>query len=161
MPKTAVPEAEPTPQPLEAGPLYAIDAAQLEAGGRSFWALASSRFCRSCQRKYGVVGSGEEAPRTKRSAKFAKEPKAGDPCAIIKGCCAQSTGYLDSQLPIAEAMFRVLLARGNEPIDAVTMKAQLDSWAAGAERRRDLSLPAVQRILDHASFYCIRPIVPK
>lgn len=154
MPNLATSEGQSAAPVEEAAPLYAIDLGGFQADSRSLWKVVSSRFCRSCQRKYGAT-SGGESPRSKRPAKAAKEP---DPLEVIHSCCSKTTGYLDSNLPIAEAMFRVILARGNRPIGAAEMQSSLESWAAPAERHRDLSARALQRILDNATFYNIRRV---
>ena len=153
MAKLAPPEIETSAPPAEELPLYYIDVEQFEASGRSFWAAASARFCRSCQRKYGATSDAEGSSRVKRPAKGAKPP---DPFAVVHDCCSKTAGYLDSHLPITEAMFRILLAHGRKPLDLAELKGRLESWAAPAERRRDLSLAAIRRILDHATFYSIR-----
>jgi hypothetical protein len=150
-------QAPSTESASEEAPVYAIDLTQFEAGGESFWTVVSSRFCRSCQRKYGVAGAPEK-PAGKRGAKAAKDKGQGDPLEIIQSCCSRTNSYLDSALPIAEAMFRVLLARCNRPTSVEEMRTGLESWAAQGERRRDVSARTIQRILDNASFYSIKRV---
>ncbi len=158
MVKLSPPEVEPPSPAAEELPLYRIDLEQFEAGGRSFWAAASARFCKSCQRKYGATGAEEGGPRAKRPAKSAKAP---DPFVVIQDCCSKTAGYLDSGLPVTEAMFRILLASGGKPLGLAEIQDRLESWAAPGERRRDLSLPTIRRILDHATFYNINRVPPE
>ncbi|MSQ33083.1 MAG: hypothetical protein EXR60_01475 [Dehalococcoidia bacterium] len=158
MAKLSPPEVEPSLPVAKELPLYRIDREQFEASGRSFWATASARFCKSCQRKYGASGAEDGRSRAKRPAKGAKAP---DPFAVVKDCCSKTAGYLDNGLPITEAMFRILLAHGHRPLDLAEMQGRLESWAATAERRRDLSLPTIRRILDHATFYNINRVPPE
>lgn len=45
--------------------------------------------------------------------------------ATISQCCSQGPDYLEPRLPLLEAIFRLLLARGNRPLEAEDIAQEL------------------------------------
>lgn len=69
--------------------------------------------------------------------------------------CADTSDYLLPDTPFKEAIFRVLLAHGNEPMTAVEISDDLTTRWALSTNRRDISPRVVQRLLDNSQSYCI------
>lgn len=52
-----------------------------------------------------------------------KKPEAV--LATIARCCSQDEGYLSQRLPLLESIFRLVLAKGNQPVSAEALAAEL------------------------------------
>ena len=80
------------------------------------------------------------------------------PAALIKqitGHCKDTSDYLLPDTPIKEAIFRVLLSNGNEPLTPEEVSQILsDRWAMSASPR-DLSPWVIQRLMDHSPSYFV------
>ena len=69
--------------------------------------------------------------------------------------CKDTSDYLLPDTPIKEAIFRVLLSNGNEPLTPDEVGQILsDRWAMSASPR-DLSHWVVQRLMEHSSNYFV------
>jgi hypothetical protein len=76
----------------------------------------------------------------------------------IRDHCAEMSDYLLPDTPIKEAIFRVMLAGGNKPVNAEDITAVLtEKWAMTAYPR-DTSPEVIQRVLEHSGSYCIARI---
>ena len=73
----------------------------------------------------------------------------------ITGHCSETADYLLQDTPLKEAIFRVLLAGGNEPMSAGEVSEVLtERWAMSAYPR-DLSARVIGRLLGHSENYNI------
>lgn len=128
------------------GPLstYVID---LEAAGsdhRSMALLIADRRC------YVDQQAGDEP--------IAESADAQGYIDRIQEHCGQTSDYLLPDTPLKEAIFRVILAGGNEPMDARQISQILgDKWAM-TPFPRDVSVRVLGRLLDHSEFYAITKI---
>lgn len=68
---------------------------------------------------------------------------------------AQDPDYLLPDTPLKEAIFRVLLANGNQPMTAEEISQKLSQRWAMTANPRDISPRVIQRLLDHSESYCI------
>ncbi len=76
----------------------------------------------------------------------------------VRGCCADAADYLLPDTPIKDAVFRVLVARGNKPLTAQDISNDLGGrWAASAYPR-DLSARVIEKVLDSAANYFIHEV---
>ena len=69
--------------------------------------------------------------------------------------CSETADYLLQDTPLKEAIFRVLLAGGNEPMTAREVSEILTSRWTMSAYPRELSPRVVGRLLDHAEGYRI------
>ena len=69
--------------------------------------------------------------------------------------CTLTSDYLPADTPLKEAMFRVLLANGNEPMTAEEISLVLSGKWEMTPYPRDLSSRVIERLLDHSENYCI------
>ena len=123
---------------------YFIDPATAEKSQRSLSVLVSSRQCYMCQQ-----GLAED------------EIVASDPQDFIdriSAHCSQEQDFLLPDTPMKEAVFRVLLAGGNEPKDAQSIGMALAEKWAMTPFPRDSSPRVIQRLLDNTAYYCITPV---
>ena len=76
----------------------------------------------------------------------------------VRECCASAEDYLLPDTPIKYAVFRVFVARGNEPLTAREISADLRERWADNSYPRDLSVRVLQRILDSGANYFIHEV---
>lgn len=70
---------------------------------------------------------------------------------------SKDNDYLLPDTPLKEAIFRVILSRGNQPMTAEEISEILsEKWAMTAYPR-DISPRVIQRLLDNSQSYCIVP----
>ena len=123
---------------------YFIDIEGASASNRSLPALIAARKCYACRQ-----GDTDESV-------MASDPQ--DHMDRIVEMCSDTADYLLPDTPIREAIFRVLLAGGNEPQTAEQVSASLsERWAISAYPR-DLSPTVLGRILDHSETYAITAV---
>ena len=75
--------------------------------------------------------------------------------ADIAGHCSETADYLLQDTPLKEAIFRVILAGGNEPMTAKDVSEGLTTRWAMSAYPRDLSTTVIGRLLEHSENYHI------
>ena len=120
---------------------YEIDVKEAELRGRSLPMLVASKRCYACQ------SADEEEPSKSSDAKpYIKR---------IVQHCAETEEYLVEYTPLREALFRVILARGNKPTTSEELVQILkDGWAM-TTNPRDISAEKIEKVLDYGGSYCI------
>ncbi|MCH8205665.1 MAG: hypothetical protein IH956_01515 [Chloroflexi bacterium] len=120
---------------------YQIDAREAEIRERSLPMLVASKRCYACR------SADEEEPSQSSDARpYIKR---------IAQHCAETEDYLMEYTPLKEALFRVILARGNEPTTSEELSQVLkDRWAM-TPNPRSISAEMIQKVLDHGGSYCI------
>jgi len=135
------PEDEQDDKPL---PQYLIDLDGVLTNSRSLALLVASKRCFQDQQ------ADEEAP----DAESDVQPFINQ----IQEHCSEMSDYLLPDTPLKEAIFRVMLAGGNEPVTAEDISQVLtEKWSLTAYPR-DVSIRVIQRLLDHSSTYYIARI---
>ena len=120
---------------------YFISPDAAEASGRSLPVLIATRRCYMCQQ-------GEDE-MTMMSA----DPE--ELVAVIQGHCSQQQDYLLPDTPMKEAIFRTLLAAGNDPMDANEISDSVANAWALTQFPRNTSPEVIQRLLDNSEYYCL------
>lgn len=123
---------------------YFIDPDSAEASGRSLSVLVASRQCYMCQQGYD------------EDQIVAADPQ--DFMDRISDHCSNEQDFLLPDTPMKEAVFRVLLAHGNEPMDAEEIGNVLGEKWAMTPFPRNTSQVVIQRLLDNSPYYCIAPV---
>jgi hypothetical protein len=121
---------------------YFIDAEMAEARRRSLAVMVASRQCYMCQQS-----TEEELDST----------EAQDLVAQIVDHCASANDYLLEDTPLKEAIFRVLLSRGNQPMGASEISVAISEKWGNATNQRNTSPAIIERLLRHGESYCISP----
>jgi len=101
-----------------------IDLEWYERSRRSFSTLAGRSLCPKCRK------------RLKEGKLAAKELLS-----VIKDCCAKSGDFMPESLPVMEAVFRLFLANGNQPLGLEKIAEEL------RERRGGGCYPASPQVL--------------
>lgn len=134
---------------------YHIDADWHQRNARSFGTLMESRLCPVCRSRLG--SEVEERVTTVRGkGKLVHEvrmvPFPSNPIAQVRDCCSKTKDYIRPHMPLREAIFRVILANGNQPLNAEEICQQLD-WMGYGERARFISPATIQRLVEADDFY--------
>ena len=125
---------------------YFIDSDSAQASRRSLSVLVASRQCYMCQQAYDgdrVVGADPQ-----------------DFMDQISAHCSTEADFLLPDTPLKEAIFRVLLAHGNEPMDAEEIGRTLSEKWAMTPFPRNTTAPVIQRLLNHSDYYCVVAVPP-
>ncbi|MBI4492640.1 MAG: hypothetical protein HY690_07600 [Chloroflexi bacterium] len=159
--------------PAEQSARYYIDASWFEENGLSFPDILRVRMCESCQTK--PMGEIEEAPppaelpaRSRRQAQLysgrlaafqASKANRGDPVKTIRDCCSKRKNFIQPEMPTMEAIFRVCLANGNQPITLEHVREQLAEWCPGGGCQwLTLPIETLARLVQNDRYYGIRPL---
>ncbi|MFC1920271.1 hypothetical protein ACFLYQ_00935 [Chloroflexota bacterium] len=113
-----------------------IDMDWYQENRRSFSALAQPCLCAKCRKKL-KADEGEVAPNKLLSA--------------IKDCCSKQSGFITTDLPVTESIFRALLAGGNEPVEIVELGERLKGWRGGSSGSASRTI--LSRLLMHDQYY--------
>ena len=114
---------------------WCVDLDWFKQNDRSFSVLAQDGLCPKCRHKL-KIGKGEVSPAKILSA--------------IKSCCSKAPGFISGKLPVAESVFRIFLANGNQSLDLEDLQNQLN------ERRTEaytVSAETLLSILTHNEYY--------
>ena len=117
---------------------YFVDLNWYQEQGRSFAILAASRLCPTSRKK----------EKSKSEAALMR---------TIKQCCSKREGFISSNMPLLEMVFRIFLANGNQPLKLGQIQEQLQKLG-DISGTRDLSIPRLKRILDNDQYYGLRPV---
>ena len=119
---------------------YYVDIDSEQASGGSAAALVATRRCRSCAEADGEDLTGDPA----------------EAIATIADHCSTAEDYLLPETPLREAVFRLILADGNEPKSAKEISEALASrWSSNPAR--DVSPRILGRLLEHGQSYRVVP----
>ena len=120
-------------------PRWFIDLDWYQQNNRSFFALAQRCLCPKCceQLKEGEISSN-------------------DLLSTIKDCCSKTPDYITGKLPILESIFRLFLARGNQPLDLEELGKQLSEWRGGDSYRTSTEI--LSRLLNSDQYYGLRQV---
>ncbi len=136
-------------------PRYYVDIDWHQRHGRSFRAIMESRLCLSCKARLGTEVE-ERIATVRGKGQIAHEvrsvPFPANLVAQVRDCCSKSRDYIRPNMPLREALFRVILANGNQPLDAEEICQQLE-WMGYGERARFISPASIQRLLEYDTFY--------
>lgn len=77
---------------------------------------------------------------------------------LIVGSSSNDADYLLPDTPLKEALFRIILANGNRPMDAEEISGILNERWAMSAYPRNLSPHVINRLLENSANYCIVPV---
>ena len=123
---------------------YQLDVENIHGSGASLSALVAARKCymhRPTGNEYSALDTSPE--------EHIRE---------VKGCCAAAPDYLLPDTPMKDAIFRVMVARGNKPMTAQDISEDLSERWAASSYPRDLSVRVIEKILDNGANYFIHEI---
>ncbi|OGG56319.1 MAG: hypothetical protein A3F84_01635 [Candidatus Handelsmanbacteria bacterium RIFCSPLOWO2_12_FULL_64_10] len=140
---------------------YFIDADWHEQQGLSFSDVVRERMCIQCQRRIGEDIEERYPVVDRKTRKVTYELRrvqyGARPVAVIRDCCAHKQQFVVPDMPVLEAIFRILLANGNQPMPLEHIRDQLREWCPTG-RCQWLLLPpeTIRRIVENDQFYGLR-----
>ena len=146
---------------IEEEPRYFVDPQWYEDRGLSFNNVVQGRLCPSCAAKLGTTEVKRYPtvdPKTKRVTFEMREvPFASNPLQVIREDCSRSRDYITSETPLMEAIFRVFLANGNQPMPLSTVREHLLTYLPEiAALRSDFPESMLKRLIEGDTHYGIR-----
>lgn len=140
---------------------YFIDPQWYESRGLSFNNVMQARFCQSCAAKLGTFETERVPtvdPKTKRvTFEVRNVPFGSNPIKTIREDCSKSRDYITSETPLLEAIFRVFLANGNQPMPLSTVREHLLTYLPEiAALRSDFPEPMLKKLVEADTRYGIR-----
>lgn len=143
----------------EQKPRYYIDERWYTEHNKSFRAVALTRLCASCRKKIGTE-TQERVPTVDARGRVVFEmrsvPFASNPLPVIRSDCSKQRDYITAETPVAEAIFRVFLANGNQPTDVDGIREQLANYINLSSRPHGYSDELIQAIIEHDKVYGMR-----
>ena len=146
---------------------YFIDQDWYQSTGLSFVDVVQSRMCDVCQDR---VARGEEeeerhtvydAKTRRASFEVRRVPFASNPIKRIREDCSAKKGYISPDMPTLEAVFRIYLANGNQPMPLAHVREQLVDWCPDGQCRWLLVTEAqLERMVAHDQYYGLRRFSP-
>lgn len=141
---------------------YFIDVSWFEENEIDFADVVRARFCDSCKAKLGTEVE-ERVPvfdrKTGRATfEFRRVPYGANPVKTIRDCCSRKKDFISADTPTLEAIFRIFLANGNQPMPMEHVREQLSEWCPGGGCQW-LLLPVevLERLVTADNYYGIRP----
>ncbi|HEY8885248.1 MAG TPA: hypothetical protein VIO35_08055 [Chloroflexota bacterium] len=135
---------------------YYIDERWFTEHNKSFRAVAQTRMCPACRKKIGTEVQ-ERIPTVDGRGRVVYElrsvPFASNPRSEIGKHCSKESGYLTAETPLLEALFRVFLANGNQPIEIDQIREQLASYVPATERPRGYAPEILERLMETNNGY--------
>ncbi len=151
---------EPNEDHEAANPRYFIDERWFDKSSRSYRAMGQSRMCESCKAKLGTETQERTPsvdPRTGRVVfEIRSVPFGQNPVSAIRSCCSKRRDYITPETPVAEALFRVLLASGNQPMELERIREELSTYISMSDRPHNYSADLLERIIRTDQYYGLR-----
>lgn len=154
--KAAAAKSVPPPErPVYEGPWYAIDPDWYQAHNVDLADLVRTR--------RGQLGGQVPARESKgrRRATPTKTLSWEQEMESMAEAAATARGFVTSDTPLLEAVFRTLLAEKNRPLAIQELASLLRQRFASDDLPRDVSLPTLQRLLERQKSYGIRQMTDK
>ena len=137
-------------------PRYFIDEKWFTVHNKSFRAVAQTRMCPSCRKKLGTEVQ-ERVPTVDARGRVVYEmrsvPFASNPLSEIRKHCSKENGFLTAETPVLEALFRVFLANGNQPIELEAIREELIAYTSASERPRAYNPELLAKMLASNNSY--------
>jgi hypothetical protein len=143
---------------------YFIDTGSFERRGKSFRAIAQARFCPACRAKIGSETQERVTSIDPKTGRVTFEMKAvefgSNPFAVIRSDCSRQRGYITEETPLMEAVFRVLLANANQPMDVDQIREELEQLVSPVAVGHGFATDILERLIATDNFYGIRAFQP-
>jgi len=142
---------------------YAIDTTWYDRHDLSFEEIVRLRMCSSCRARLGEEVQERYPVFDRETGQIAYEERTviygANPLKVIRDCCSRQHDFITPEMPVLEVLFRVLLARGNQPATLAELREQMAAFCPdGRCRWLLLPLEVLERLLDDERFYGIQPV---
>jgi hypothetical protein len=146
---------------VDEGPRYFIDTTWFDENGLSFLDIAQARMCESCRGRLGEEIEDRQPVFDRQAGRMSFEVRrvayGSSPVRVIKDCCARKKSYISTDMSTLEAVFRIYLANGNQPMPLTHVREQLQEWCAGGGCQwLLLTDEQLERVLAQDNYYGLR-----
>jgi hypothetical protein len=149
-------------QEEEDRPRYFVDDTWYDEHSRSFRTMALERLCESCKHKLGTETQERVPTIDTRTGRVVFElrsvPFAQNPLSVIRGCCSKRRDFVIGDTPLAEAIFRVMLASGNQPMESDRLREELANYVGIGDRPQAITSSLIERVIQHDDYYGMREL---
>lgn len=157
--------ADQQPEAHDALPRYFIDIQWYNDNQRSFNDMVLTRICEECKDRSSEEVEERVARVDEATGRVVfdvvRVPYGSDPLKVIRDCCAQQRDYITAQTPLLEAIFRVLLANGNQPTEMEELRQQLSEWVRLETRPHAYAPELIERLIHNDRYYGLRRFNPE
>jgi hypothetical protein len=159
--RTLTDSSAPGAEPAEEAPYYHIDPSWFDENNLSFEDVVRARMCDACRVKIGQEVEERAPVFDKATGRMKFEVRqmtyGSDPLKVIREHCGRAKNYIHRDMPTLEAIFRVYLANGNQPMPLEHVREQLAEWCPGGGCQwLLLPLDTVERLVQNDSYYGLR-----
>lgn len=143
-------------------PQFHIDADWFDQHGLSFMDIVQARMCESCRARVGEEIEERQPIFDRQSGRMTFELRrvtyGSNAMKVIRECCSRKKNFITPDMPTLEAVFRIYLANGNQPMPLAHVREQLQEWCPGGGCQwLLLTDEQLSRILLRDSYYGLRP----
>jgi hypothetical protein len=141
---------------------YFIDSSWFEENRLSFTDIIQARMCDACLERLGEEVEERQPVFDRKTGRMSFEAKSmpygSNPMKVLRECCSRKKNFIQPDMPTLEAIFRVYLANGNQPMPLSHVREQLQEWCPGGGCQwLLLTDEQMERVLSLDSYYGIRP----
>ena len=156
-----VEEHEAAVEPEEDQSLYFIDGEWFDNHDLSFTDVVQLRMCPQCQDRLNEDVEERYPVADRRTGRVTYEVRrvkyGARPMAVIRDCCARKSGYITPEMPVLEAVFRILLANANQPMPLQHVREQLREWCpTGRCQWLLMPLDVMRQVVERDRFYGLK-----
>lgn len=142
---------------------YFIDLKWYEDNQRSFGAMSRARFCGACKAKLGTETQERMPTFDTKKGRVVFEQRTvafgSNPLAAIRTCCSKAADFITPETPLAEAVFRLFLANGNQPSDTQSLSEMLAEWVQPVKPAHTYAPEVLERLIASDNHYGLRLFV--
>lgn len=140
---------------------YFIDASWYEENNLAFAETLQAAMCSICRAKLGTEVAERTPVYDKKTRRMVYEVQrvafGSSPVKVIRDHCSKQKNFITPDLPTAEAIFRILLANGNQPMPLDHVQEQLAEFCpSGGCQWLLLPVEVLERLVQHDTYYGIR-----
>ncbi|MBM2811644.1 MAG: hypothetical protein HW416_2403 [Chloroflexi bacterium] len=115
---------------------YFIDADWYDENDLSFVDIVQARMCPQCQARLGEEEEEKYPVADRKTGRVTYEVRktrfGSRPMPQVQKDCARKGGFIQPEMPVLEAVFRILLANANQPMPLAHIREQLREWCPTA-----------------------------
>jgi hypothetical protein len=116
-------------------PRYYIDTTWFDENGLSFDDIVQARMCEACRQRIGEEVEDRQPVFDRKAGRMRFEVRqmryGSNPIKVIRECCSRKKNFILPDMSTLEAMFRIYLANGNQPMPLAHVREQLQEWCPG------------------------------
>lgn len=141
---------------------YCIDTTWFDENDLSFDDIVQSRMCESCRGRLEEEVEERQPVFDRKAGRMKFEVRrvayGSNPIRVIRECCSRKKGYIQPDMGTLEAVFRIYLSNGNQPMPLSHVREQLQEWCPGGGCQwLLLNDDQMERVLAGDTYYGLRP----